>query len=543
LSAEPARLRAAAIALLAVGAALRTWQYAFGGALWLDEVALARGILDLELAPLLTQPLPHGQVAPKGFLLVEKLAALAFGSGDHALRLFPFVASLAALVAFRPLAQRMLDGGGPLVALALFAVAPCLISFGSTLKQYSSDVCSAVLLLLIATGLASSPPSRARAFAAGAAGAVIAWFSQPALLVLSGLGAALFLPLHVLADPARRRALLPALVPWGVSALAAAWVSLASVTEAGMAHQARFWEKGYPPSPIDSPLDLFWPVGRITSLYGSSHWASLAYPLPSLFVALTAVGFAVLWRRRRGAALLLLGPLGATLLAAWLHRYPFKDRLILFLVPVFLLALAAGIEWLRERAASWSPRAAAALAAGLVALAASPVALSPPPYAREDVVPVLEYLRRERKPGDAVYVYYGAAPAVDHYGARHGLAPDDYTVGGCHRGESARYLEELDHFRGRPRLWLLITHASRHFERRDILGYLDAIGTRRDRFSTWPRSARGGHKPFDAYLYDLSDEARLRAASARSFPLRGASSDDRKIPCGEGPLAMIPGEL
>jgi hypothetical protein len=212
-------------------------------------------------------------------------------------------------------------------------------------------------------------------------------------------------------------------------------------------------------------------------------------------------------------------------------------------VPIFLLGLAAGIEWRRERAARASPRLGPALATALVALALSPVVLSPPPYGREDVVPVLEMLRRERKPGDGVYVYYGAAPSIDYYGARHGLPPDAYRVGGCHRGESGRYLAELDSFRGNPRVWLLITHASRHYERSDILGYLDAIGTRKARFSSWPRTPSGEHQPADAFLYDLSDATRLAATSASAFPLRGPSSDDRHVPCGEGPLAIVPSEF
>jgi hypothetical protein len=538
LPARP-RLTLVAAALLA-GVALRAWQYAFANPLWLDEVAVVRCILDLDLVPLLTQPLPHGQVAPKGFLLVEKLVTWTLGSGDHALRLFPFLASLAALVAFLPVAKRSLDGAGPLIAMALFAAAPSLISYGAMLKQYSLDVWVCAAMLALALELASAPPSRARALRDGAIGAVLVWFSQPALLVLAGLGAALLLPPR---SSAHRRALLPTISLWAVSTLAALAASLSSVTAKGMLHQSRFWEKGYPPSPLDSPLDLFWIVGRITSLYGSSHWASLAYPWASLFVALTGVGFAVLWRRRRDTAVLLLAPVAVAVAAAWLRRYPFKDRLILFLIPVFLIALAAGIEWLRERAGRLSPRLGAALATALVVVAISPVLRRPPPYGREDIVPVLDYLQRQRQPGDAIYVYYGAAPTVDFYGARHGLAPDDYTVGGCHRGDSARYLEELDHFRGRPRVWLVMTHASRGREGRDIVQYLEAIGTRRERFGTWPQAVSGRPASAQVLLFDLSDPARLAATSAHSFPLRGPSVSDREIPCGEGPLGMIPGEL
>ena len=136
--------------------------------------------------------------------------------------------------------------------------------------------------------------------------------------------------------------------------------------------------KGYPPVPFDSPLDVFWPLGRITKLYATSHSSSLGYPWPSLFVAITLLGFGALWRRNRRAAVLVLAPLVAALGAAWIRMYPFSDRVILFLLPIFLLALAAGIEWLRSaRVGAFSLRARAALAVGLALLAVHSGAAAP----------------------------------------------------------------------------------------------------------------------------------------------------------------------
>jgi hypothetical protein len=63
------RTRLALVGLVILGAGLRTWQYAGGNSLWIDEVALALGIVHSDLTSLLTAPLPYDQVAPKGFLL------------------------------------------------------------------------------------------------------------------------------------------------------------------------------------------------------------------------------------------------------------------------------------------------------------------------------------------------------------------------------------------------------------------------------------------------------------------------------------------
>src|SRR5690349_1669120 len=81
-------------ALVVIGIALRLWQYLAGTSLWLDEVMLSRNIVELPFGALLTQPLALDQVAPRGFLLVEKLVVLAFGPGELALRAFPAVCGL-----------------------------------------------------------------------------------------------------------------------------------------------------------------------------------------------------------------------------------------------------------------------------------------------------------------------------------------------------------------------------------------------------------------------------------------------------------------
>lgn len=71
------------------------------------------------------------------------------------------------------------------LALALFAIFPSLIYYSSEVKQYSSDVMFALLLLYLGT--------RGRAMLLGVFGAVAVWFSHPAIFVLAGLGVVIML--------------------------------------------------------------------------------------------------------------------------------------------------------------------------------------------------------------------------------------------------------------------------------------------------------------------------------------------------------------
>jgi hypothetical protein len=85
--------RSAVTVLVLIGVALRLWAYLAETGLYLDEILLSYSILNVPLLDLLTRPLPLDQVAPLGFLLVERAAVTIFGHKELALRLFPFVCS------------------------------------------------------------------------------------------------------------------------------------------------------------------------------------------------------------------------------------------------------------------------------------------------------------------------------------------------------------------------------------------------------------------------------------------------------------------
>ena len=93
-------------ALVLLGVALRAVAYFGNSSLWLDEILLSRNIIELPMRELLFAPLALDQVAPRGFLFVEKLAVIAFGPHELALRLFPFLCGIASVVLFRRLAWR-----------------------------------------------------------------------------------------------------------------------------------------------------------------------------------------------------------------------------------------------------------------------------------------------------------------------------------------------------------------------------------------------------------------------------------------------------
>jgi hypothetical protein len=314
-----------------------------------------------------------------------------------------------------------------------------------------------------------------------------------------------------------------------VSSLASTLVAFATLAPGTREYVRWFWTIGYAPRSAARFFETLWPLDQMQLLFGPGlAQGGMAYRPATLYVALTVVGFVLLWRRDRRTAALLLAPSVLTLGAAVVGQYPFSERLIHFLVPSFMLAIAAAVEAVRRLLWPYSRALAVSAAVALLLPALYPLAATPPIYYAEHMKPVLSYVRERRQPGDGIYVYYGAALAVTFYGRRYGLGRSEYAIGGCHRGDGRRYLRELDTFRGRPRVWLLLTHdVPVRREGEDILAYLDAIGTRRDGFVFESRGPGRGLPPAAAYLYDLSDGDKLGRAAADSFPLTGPPPTNR----------------
>jgi hypothetical protein len=521
--------RLASLACLVVGIGLRCIEYFGRTSQWLDEISLSTNIVGRHFWSLVFGRLDIAQSAPSGFLALEKLLTDTFGTSDLVLRLMPFLSSIVALIAFFAIAQRVLRGPAQPIAVALFATAGPLIVYAGQVKQYSSEVAVTTLLLLLALHLQSDPFDRRQVATATVAGVAATWFSQAAVFTLTGI--AIALAWQAWRDerpkPARRR-LTWMLAAWLLSAAAATIVGWARLSAGTRSYLHQYWAAGFMPRSASAVL---WPVARVRALLGSGGPSSLFYPDASLWVALMGLGFILIVSRSRRIALLLLAPVAVTLVAAVLQQYPFDDRLILFLLPIFLLGLA---ETLGRAVDFVTARAGAAVGGACALLFITPVVWpvlsSPPPYGTEDIRAVLAYVETHHSAGDPIYVYYGAREAYSYYAAQYRLATPDAIFGGCHRGDTRAYLQELDMLRGKSRVWVVIAHSLPPYnEREQLLRYLDAIGRRLETRVAPAQAPKGDvfTDTADAYLFDLSDPT--SNASATTFPVTNAPIDPNLV--------------
>ncbi len=532
---DKATTKIAVALILLIGALLRLWQYGANSSLWLDEAALARNIVDRSSLELLA-PLDYDQMAPVGFLLAQKVVVTLAGPSEYSLRLIPITCGIASLLLFLALARAVLPTMAAVYALGLFSFGQPFVYFSAQVKQYAVDVAAALVALLIVVRLCSTTTGRQR-LAIGLAGVLIPWISQPAMLVLAG--AALGLGAHALLTrhAGTIRALWPILVAWATSAAASGLYALRTVSPSTRDYLHSFWREGFMPLSPWAQVRWLWGTSNdVFSAFGPAVFPSnggLGYVWSQLFVLAAVVGFVQLARTRREVALILLGPIVLALAGSLLRLYPLSGRLLLFLVPVLLLAAAAGAH----AVVGWSVRqarvAGAALALVFVGIPVHAAVKTRPPFMIQPLRPVLEEVVRRRNPGERIYVDHAAAQAFMYYASRFRFEPSEFIIGKCAPTDRRDYLRQLDQLRGSSRVWIVGTHLSR-IERAATIGYLERIGRRLDTVFEAPARAPVGFAAY-ARLYDLTDPQRLASASAESYPIPDVRINP--LSCRAGPMA------
>jgi len=482
-----------AVAICLVGISLRTYFYLLNRSLWVDEAMLAVNIVSRTFVGLL-QPLEYDQGAPVGFLLAQKVVASLFGNRDIVLRLIPFLAGCLSVPLVYVVAKRSSRGWSPLVALSLFSLSPTLIYYSSEVKQYSTDVLMALLLLLVAQETFRERSKRGTLLALGIAGALAMWISHPALFILAAILLTLALVLLVRRDVHRLSWLLGIAAAWGLTLALLYVVSLRNLTS--NSSLLNFWAGSFAPQPIWSNLRWYWSalVGLVRDSAGLGWNPAVLVLLP--------LGLSYAAARRWQWMLLLVLPLLLALVASALGKYPFSGRMLLFLVPSTVLLLADGIELVRAGLAKLNRPSAYAVSAILAAYLVYYPALTDAknlrtPPMRENIKPVLAYMAARRQSSDLVYVYYAAVPAVRFYAAAYGLDSAGFFRGVLAREEPEKYLADVDQLADNGRVWFVFAHNCtwcRVDEQNYILGHLDEVGQRLDEFVGNDAAT---------YLYDL----------------------------------------
>jgi hypothetical protein len=334
---------------VAIGVYLRVWEYLAFRGLYMDEAALLENLVGRDVFDF-HQVLSQDQLAPPAFLVLERLLVRLPMNVVALGRLFPLLCGVASMFLMRTAAFRYLDRRAAPIAVALFALADHLIYYSGELKQYSCDLFIALLgLVLVARPRVTENFAREQATVAFF-GLVAPWFSFSAAFVLGSIGT-----YRIVAAAIRKQ--------WRNAAINV-FTSLTWLLSFGLCiHLSRtimskrrflwdWWDFAFLPLPPRSWADMA-RIGE-TLANVAIHPGSILSPLefPGTAILACSLGLVGCWslgRRWPGGLFLVLSPLFFGMVASGLRQYPFHGRLLLWLVPTYLLLIAEGIAAIGRR--------------------------------------------------------------------------------------------------------------------------------------------------------------------------------------------------
>jgi hypothetical protein len=391
------------VTMFLIGATFRLSRYIADPSFWNDEAMLALNIINRSFSGL-AQPLDDNQGAPLGFLLVQKLLTVLLGNSDYVLRILPLICGLFSFWAMYALAKRIfVERAAIIAAVILFAFSDRLIYYSTESKQYSSYVFICVLLLHAIGRILDRNPFNQHFVLLAALGSAALWFSHPALFILAGGGCTLGAHFVLKRDWRSTIKLGCVAAVWCVSVLGLYFISLRYLS--ANTYLSEFWSFAFMPLPPWRDWGWFIDTSRNTMSYflGLPH---------KLAVALLAVGAISICVRRWQYGLILLLPILLTLIASALRKYPFADRLFLFLAPIMYLIIAESIGRTQSvfHGLKRFPRIGFPVALGILAWVGVSPAYSAARHLRhprvlEDIKPILSYLSHQGRTNDVLYVY------------------------------------------------------------------------------------------------------------------------------------------
>ena len=417
--------------VLAAGVVILGYQWAVARPLWLDEQMLALNVRDRAFHNL------HGglwldQSAPLGWMYLQRLMLVIFGSSELALRAVPAAFGVGTLVTAYAVGRHYLNPVGATVLLALCAFGQWISFHAGELKPYSADTFFGLLLPMLtvrAAGGVAAPSTQASIARWAAVAAVGHWFSLGALLVLPACAAVLAVSLRLPAggsakagDAVRVRAFVVAMLVVGASAAAHYLLNL-QYSQTNETLQ-KYWEFAFPPRE-GAAQTARWLFGQLAPFASKPGGTSLAAAF-----WLTVVAGVALARNRVLAATIGLIALSGIAFGV-LRVVPLYERLSLWMVPVLYLAIAIAVNdtitLMRQKPSP--PRWLNGAIAAAVLVMALPVTadvidsgLSELNAARRvegnhatDDRAAVRWLVDQRREGDALVTTHHALPAVWWY--------------------------------------------------------------------------------------------------------------------------------
>lgn len=433
------------IGVCAFGIFCQFWQFSHRQSFWKDETGLARNFLIRDLSNI-HQPLTDNQAAPMGFLQLSKLMEMALGHSEHVFWLLPLLIGALGILAAAKVWKNLLPTGAWVIAVALWALNPTLISHITQFKPYLTD--AVVALVLTGAFYYYRDSRRGGPWIYLLAGLWALWMSYTSVFVLAGFG------LWMAVESWRRTTLPKTLrvltvngVLFGVFVFL--WMTNYCHIDDSGAFKT-FWQPNFAPLPWESNALAWWgqEFGSVIGyLFGQTQWL--------MWVLLVGLGIAFAIRHNRRLLILLI-PVGLTIIASLMRLYPIYDRLELFWAALLIPFAALGIYSVWRQARDSSHAAAIVLVLCVALPYIYPLRALPAVKDPQELKQTAVLISHKARPGQVVYIHPRANELYRYYFKRYPVAQGVTVIYGDPADAQNLYGALKQRFAG-AHLWVMFT--------------------------------------------------------------------------------------
>lgn len=392
--------------ILGIGIVLRCIFYFYNRPFWNDECALALNVTNFWN---FFKPLEYNQAAPQLFMYISKIFYYLIPAKELALRFFPFICSILSIWLFFIIAKQYLQKTfSRIVAISAFAICYPLCYYAQEFKQYSSDVLAFLLAISSYFYIDRIIANKKNTYLYGIILSILLWLSFSSFFAVLGVLATILL----FPKSSLSKLRMPLLII-GINCLLIFYTNI-HLNSNEYLHS--YWQSSF----------INWNFSNFPKLIFDNCFYIFSSIYAEFFI-ITTIIISLIKEKGKAISCLLITPLTLSLLFAYCKIYPFSTRIILFLIPIFILLYAKLIDFVNIKNKIFSNIIKILICATVII----PMAINnynlilKKNYTNEDIVTLLNTTKNLATRNDIVYISEGNSILFEYYKY---LIPNNFSV-------------------------------------------------------------------------------------------------------------------
>lgn len=303
---------------------LRAKAFFINPSMWHDECALAYSVIHKNYSDF-AGGLYFSQVAPPLFMVLSKFTTQLFGVSDKIIRLVPFLSSILSIGLFYLIIKDYFKNKiAKVLALLLFAINQPLINYSFEFKQYGVDVFCTLLCLYFFSKFDIERAGLKKVLLYALALCSIVWFSFVSIFIIAA-GIILLFSRDIKGNLKKKFALI---LPFLMSLIV--YLKFYFVHTSVDTTMVNYWAQNFIKNDFSNFLYLL--VNNIKYFF---------YPMTFVLfgVLLLIFGLVIGLKEKNKIFQLILMTFLLVVFSSVVKIYPFYERLILFMLPLFMIIM------------------------------------------------------------------------------------------------------------------------------------------------------------------------------------------------------------